>query len=203
VSFCGGFRLGACAEEVSVLDLSAAVALSVLPGALGAILLKAFLARSPVPPLSAFRLDSALADACPARAHEVLGRATAAAAPLLDDLAAGRRRAIRFGEPAYPPRLAVIPDPPPLLWINGDAAGLAHSVVAIVGSRYASPSSLDVAFALPATWPRGASSSRAGWPAASTKRPIVAPSTPAASLSRSSGAASTASTRRSTAPSQT
>jgi DNA processing protein len=131
-----------------VLDPSAAVALSVLPAALGANLLKAFLAQSPAPPLSTFRLDAALAAACPGRAHDMLVRANAVAAPLLDDLAAGRRRAIRFGEPAYPPRLAAIPDPPPLLWINGDAAALAHAVIAVVGSRYASPSSLDVAFAL-------------------------------------------------------
>ena len=81
-----------------MLDLSAAVALSVLPGALGANLLRAFLARSPAPPLSAFRLDAALDEACPPRARPTLARAAEAAAPLLDDLAAGRRRAIVFGE---------------------------------------------------------------------------------------------------------
>jgi DNA processing protein len=134
--------------SAAALPVPAAVCLSVLPGALGANLLRAFLARSPVPPLSDFRLDAALADVCPARAHDVLVRATAAAAPLLDDLAAGRRRAIRFGEPAYPAALAAIADPPPLLWINGGAGVLAHPVIAVVGSRYASPSSLDVAFAL-------------------------------------------------------
>ena len=132
-----------------MLDLSAAVALSVLPGALGANLLRAFLARSPVAPLSAFRLDAELDEACPPhRARPTLARAAEAAAPLLDDLAAGRRRAIVFGDAAYPPRLAAIPDPPPLLWINGDAASLAQPVIAIVGSRYATPSSLDVARAL-------------------------------------------------------
>jgi DNA processing protein len=131
-----------------VLDLSAAVTLSVLPGAQGANLLRLFLARSPVPPLSAFRLDAALEEACPHRARPTLARAAEAAAPLLDDLAAGRRRAIVFGGLSYPPRLAAIPDPPPLLWINGDAASLARPVIAIVGSRYATPSSLDVARAL-------------------------------------------------------
>jgi DNA processing protein len=128
-----------------VLDPFAAVALSVLPGALGATLLKSFLARSPAPPLSAFRLDAALDDACPARAVERFRQAEAAVAPLLDDLAAGRRRALAFGAPAYPARLAAIPDPPPLLWINGDEVALAQPVIAIVGSRYATPSSLDVA----------------------------------------------------------
>lgn len=131
-----------------MLDLSAAVALSVLPGALGANLLRAFLTRSPAEPLSAFRLDAALDEACPHRALPTLARAAEAAAPLLDDLAAGRRRAIVFGGEAYPARLAAIPDPPPLLWINGDAASLAQPVIAIVGSRYATPSSLDVARAL-------------------------------------------------------
>ena len=131
-----------------MLDLSAAVALSVLPGALGANLLRAFLERSPVPPLSSFRLDAALDEVPPLRARTALAKAEAAAAPLLDDLAAGRRRAIVFGEGTYPPRLAAIADPPPLLWINGDAASLARPVIAIVGSRYATPSSLDVARAL-------------------------------------------------------
>jgi DNA processing protein len=128
-----------------VLELSAAVALSVLPGALGATLLKAFRAQSPASALSTFRWDAALERSSPGRAHPDLIRAAAAAAPLLDDLAAGRRRAIVFGAPAYPPRLAAIPDPPPLLWINGAEALLAHPVIAIVGSRYATPSSLDVA----------------------------------------------------------
>ena len=128
-----------------MLDLSAAVTLSVLPGALGAQLLRWFLSQSTAAPLSAFRVDAALAEATPPRGRPTLARAAEAAAPLLDDLAAGRRRAVVFGEPAYPPRLAVIPDPPPLLWINGDAAAAARPVIAIVGSRYATPSSLDVA----------------------------------------------------------
>lgn len=129
-----------------MLDLAAAVSLSVLPGALGATLLRAFLAQSPAPPLSAFRLDAALGRLRPSdRAGVAAARAVEAAAPLLADLAAGRRRAVVFGAPAYPLRLAAIPDPPPLLWINGAGAALAQPVIAIVGSRYASPSSLDVA----------------------------------------------------------
>lgn len=131
-----------------MLDLSAAVALSLLPGALGAALLKTFRAQSPAPPLAAFCLDAALHEACPARARRTLLTARAEAAPLLDAIAAGRRRAVVFGAPCYPPRLAAIPDPPALLWINGDEAVLAQPAIAIVGSRYASPSSLDVAHAL-------------------------------------------------------
>lgn len=132
-----------------MLPLAAAVELSVLPGALGATLLQTFVARSPAEPLAAFRLDAALAGACPAdRATAIAARARTAAAPLVDDVVAGRRRALVFGDPAYPARLTAIPDPPPLLWINGDAALAARPIVAVVGSRYASPSSLDVAFAL-------------------------------------------------------
>jgi DNA processing protein len=128
-----------------MLDLTSAVELSVLPGALGANLLRAFRAQSPAPHLAAFCLDVALAEACPARANSTLAKARAVATPLIADLAAGRRRAVVFGDPSYPPRLAAIADPPPLLWINGDVAALAQPTVAIVGSRYATPSSLDVA----------------------------------------------------------
>jgi DNA processing protein len=131
-----------------VLDLSAAVTLSVLPGALGANLLRAFRAQTTPAPLAAFRVDAALDAACPARAGATLAAARKAAAPLLDDLAAGRRRAVIFGAPTYPPRLAAIADPPPLLWINGDEDALAQPVIAIVGSRCASPSSIDVAHVL-------------------------------------------------------
>jgi DNA processing protein len=129
-----------------VLDLASAVALSVLPGALGSTLLRTFLGRSPAPPLAAFHLDAALCTAFPpGKAEAHAARARAAAAPLLEDLAAGRRRAVAFGDPAYPPRLAAIADPPPLLWINGEAAVLARPTVAIVGSRHATPTSLDIA----------------------------------------------------------
>jgi DNA processing protein len=132
-----------------VLPLAAAVELAVLPGALGATLLQTFVARSPAEPLGAFRLDAALAVAFPPEQAAVMAaRARAVAAPLVDDLSAGRRRALVFGDCAYPPRLAAIPDPPPLLWINGDMSLPARPVIAVVGSRYASPSSLDVAFAL-------------------------------------------------------
>ena len=132
-----------------MLDLTAAVSLSVLPGALGANLLRRFRSQAPAPPLAAFRLDAVLEAAYPRdKARETLALARAAAAPWLADLAAGRRHAIVFGDPSYPPRLAAIADPPPLLWINGDRGVLARAAVAVVGSRHASPSSLEVARAL-------------------------------------------------------
>jgi DNA processing protein len=49
-------------------------------------------------------------------------------------------RRIRRGERGYPPLLARIPDPPPSLWLRGDAAPalLAEPAVAIVGARVCS-----------------------------------------------------------------
>jgi DNA processing protein len=48
-------------------------------------------------------------------------------------------------DPAYPPALKHIYDPPPLLWLKGTPAVLARPMVAIVGARAASPSALAVA----------------------------------------------------------
>jgi DNA processing protein len=48
-------------------------------------------------------------------------------------------------DPRYPPLLAAIPDPPPLLWIRGEAAALSQPAVAIVGSRAATPYGLAMA----------------------------------------------------------
>jgi len=45
---------------------------------------------------------------------------------------------LALGEAGYPPLLAQIPDPPPLLYIKGDAARLARPALAVVGSRNAS-----------------------------------------------------------------
>ena len=50
--------------------------------------------------------------------------------------------------PLYPARLRDIPDPPDRLWVRGDPRALARTSVAIVGSRRASPGSLDIAHRL-------------------------------------------------------
>jgi len=60
-------------------------------------------------------------------------------------LAAFDVRILALGEPDYPPLLATIPDPPPLLYVRGSAAALQHPQLAIVGSRKASPAGLDLA----------------------------------------------------------
>jgi DNA processing protein len=58
---------------------------------------------------------------------------------------------LTWGDAAYPPSLAVIIDPPPILWVRGDAAALVdRPAVAVVGSRAATPYALDVAAGLAA-----------------------------------------------------
>ena len=52
------------------------------------------------------------------------------------DTAGGR--AIARCEAAYPETLAAIADPPPLVFLRGDAAMLSHPTIAIVGARNAS-----------------------------------------------------------------
>ncbi len=67
------------------------------------------------------------------------------AAAAEDELAAAAAvgaRPLASCEAAYPPRLAALPDPPPLIYVLGDAARLAEPAVAIVGARNASASAV-------------------------------------------------------------
>ena len=52
--------------------------------------------------------------------------------------------AVPFGDPRYPPLLACIPDPPPVLWLRGEPDCLEAPAVAVVGSRAASLYALQV-----------------------------------------------------------
>jgi DNA processing protein len=58
---------------------------------------------------------------------------------------AARITAVRFADPVYPAALAAIHDPPPILWTRGSLDYLSGVLVAIVGSRAASPYALEVA----------------------------------------------------------
>jgi DNA processing protein len=49
---------------------------------------------------------------------------------------------IPLGAPRYPPLLASIADPPPLLWIRGQCDAWAGPTIALVGSRAATPHAL-------------------------------------------------------------
>ena len=68
----------------------------------------------------------------------------AAANADMDWLAAGNglRHIIPYDDPAYPPLLREIPDPPPLLFVQGNPALLTTAQIAIVGSRNASEPAL-------------------------------------------------------------
>jgi DNA processing protein len=67
------------------------------------------------------------------------------AAAALARASAGGITPIPWSAPAYPPALAAIIDPPPVLWMRGVAAALERPAVAIVGSRAGSPYALAVA----------------------------------------------------------
>ena len=63
------------------------------------------------------------------------------------EIAAGNKLGVRLvavGESAYPRRLQMIDDAPPLLAIRGHDAALAHPAVAIVGSRNASAAGVKI-----------------------------------------------------------
>ena len=53
--------------------------------------------------------------------------------------------ALVWSNPAYPPALTTIVDPPPVLWVRGTIASLTTPSVAIVGARAASTYALSVA----------------------------------------------------------
>lgn len=56
-----------------------------------------------------------------------------------------RITALTWNDPAYPPALTTIVDPPPVLWVRGRVAALSLPLVAIVGSRAGSTYALSVA----------------------------------------------------------
>jgi DNA processing protein len=72
----------------------------------------------------------------------------AAPGDALAKLAACGARGVPLGSPLYPPRLARLADPAPLLWVRGDPAALRAPAVAIVGPRAPSRYGLLVARSL-------------------------------------------------------
>lgn len=71
----------------------------------------------------------------PRSARLVRSAARQSATPLLDRVAAAGQQLLVPGDPAYPPLLRAIPDPPPLLFCLGRTALLQQPAVAIIGSR--------------------------------------------------------------------
>src|SRR5260221_9254137 len=52
---------------------------------------------------------------------------------------------VSWSDAAYPPAIAAIVDPPPVLWLRGCLSALERPAVAVVGSRAGSPYALAVA----------------------------------------------------------
>lgn len=51
---------------------------------------------------------------------------------------------VPFGDPSYPPLLAAIPDPPPIVWMRGQSLQTLQPTIALVGSRAATPYALAI-----------------------------------------------------------
>ena len=69
----------------------------------------------------------------------------ACAARLLDRGVRTGVTAVSWTDPAYPPQLAEIDDPPAVLWVRGDPLPLSSPAVAVVGSRTGTPYACAVA----------------------------------------------------------
>ena len=136
------------------MDLQTCVAFSLLRGAsssrVAASLREACADGRAIPPgaliggvLAAVGLDAAAFDEAQREADRVLARARHLG---LD--------AIPFADARYPPLVATIYDPPPVLWIRGHAQALLAPSVALVGARAASAPALAVAADLAASLAR-------------------------------------------------
>jgi DNA processing protein len=80
-----------------------------------------------------------------------------ALAPALAWLGQPGNSIVTLADSAYPQTLLEIPDPPPLLYVKGNAAYLNHPAIAVVGSRNATPQGLKNAEAF------AQALSEAGW----------------------------------------
>lgn len=83
----------------------------------------------------------------PAEAAQFIfdGKARAAAEAELKRVAAEGAAIVSFDCPEYPERLKEIFDPPPVLWVRGDAGLLSRPSIAVVGTRHPSPYGSGVA----------------------------------------------------------
>lgn len=77
----------------------------------------------------------------PAEAAQFIfdGKARAAAETELKRVTAEDAVIVSFDCPEYPERLNEIFDPPPVVWVRGDARQLSRPSIAVVGTRHPSP----------------------------------------------------------------
>src|SRR3984885_11713205 len=83
--------------------------------------------------LEAHRLPAAVAQAIHTR------QSLSVAAKELAQVQAAGCRLLTWDEPEYPSRLREIYDPPPLLYVRGNAELLNHHIISMVGSRRPTP----------------------------------------------------------------
>jgi DNA processing protein len=136
-------------RRVDAMDPFIAVALSMLPASRS----RAASAFKEIRHQAALGLDvlETVLAACDVPEHERAQAAAVARSRARAALDSAREAGIEplpWNDPRYPALLACIPDPPPLLWARGDASTLARPIVAIVGSRAATPYARDVGFRL-------------------------------------------------------
>jgi len=128
-------------------ELSAWLRLSIAPG-LRPAALRALLGAFGLPQQLLAQSFAALAAAAGTEAARAV---LAPVAPAFAEQLAGLREwcaqpghaLLTLGDPAYPPRLLTMVDPPPLLYIRGRPALLHARGVAIVGSRSATPQGVE------------------------------------------------------------
>src|SRR6266545_2917293 len=141
------------------MDLQSAVALSTLTGLTrnrAFAVFKELREQTGTP-----SLEEVIACAAPgANADRIAAEAREQASALLAAAKRERIDAIRADDESYPPLLRAIMDPPPVLWVRGQANVLIRPAVAIVGFRAASPYALEVP-------PIRGASTRAGRPSLS------------------------------------
>lgn len=128
------------------MDLQASIALSLLPGISRIRAAAVFKDLRESSGNRAIALEEVIEACAPgAHAETVASAARRDAAGLVDAALSAGIQPLRWDDERYPPLLRTIPDPPPVLWVRGDAAVLTRPAVAIVGSRAATPYALEVA----------------------------------------------------------
>ncbi len=140
-----------------MLALPDAVALSVWPKVHSrrlADFLRAHLDGTASPDLPALTLSTAIEAAGGAPAEPILARLREDAARAMDRAAASAITPIPLGSARYPPLLALIQDPPVVLWVLGDCGALHRPAVALVGSRCPSAYAVEAATELAAALAR-------------------------------------------------
>jgi DNA processing protein len=107
--------------------------------------LEALVPREPGEPLPAWACRCRTSHRHPLLWRHELDRIMRAAGEHLTHAAAHGISAIAIGQPDYPPLLASIADPPPVLWSRGDISSALLPTVAVVGSRAGTPYALAMA----------------------------------------------------------